>query len=85
MKSIKQRAILRELRGGRSLHSVATDLGITRQMLGAIELGDRNPSLNLAQKIADYYSVSIEDVFFENTRNETLPNFKHDKPTGTEG
>ncbi|WP_175616077.1 helix-turn-helix transcriptional regulator, partial [Piscibacillus halophilus] len=33
---------------------VAFNLGITPQFLGAIERGERNPSLNLAKKIADF-------------------------------
>ncbi|EAD3084209.1 helix-turn-helix domain-containing protein, partial [Listeria monocytogenes] len=40
------------------------DLNITPQMLGAIERGDRTPSLKLANKIASYYDVPIEDIFF---------------------
>ncbi|KSZ42794.1 hypothetical protein AN945_519c [Listeria monocytogenes] len=35
-------------------------------MLGAIERGDRTPSLKLANKIANYYDVPIEDIFFDN-------------------
>ncbi|MCH5584584.1 helix-turn-helix transcriptional regulator [Shimazuella sp. AN120528] len=42
---------------------VAKSLEITTQMLGAIDRGDRNPSLSFAKKIADYYGVSIDDLF----------------------
>ncbi|MBM5707747.1 helix-turn-helix transcriptional regulator [Listeria ivanovii] len=58
------------LRGKRSRQDVSKDLGVTPQMLGAIERGDRNPSLKLANKIANYYKVPIEDIFFEN--NDTI-------------
>ncbi|MHC5407296.1 helix-turn-helix transcriptional regulator [Listeria seeligeri] len=54
------------LRGGRSRQDVSIDLGITPQMLGAIERGDRTPSLYLANKIANYYNVPIEAIFFNN-------------------
>ncbi|EDP7604088.1 helix-turn-helix domain-containing protein [Listeria seeligeri] len=54
------------LRGKRSRQDVSKDLGVTPQMLGAIERGDRTPSLKLANKIANYYNVPIEDIFFNN-------------------
>lgn len=56
---------LMKLRGVKPRQNVAKDLDITPQMLGAIERGDRNPSLSLAKKIADYYGVSVDDIFFE--------------------
>ena len=68
---------LKALRGELSQTAVATRLGITRQMLGAIESGERTPSLDLAKRIAVFYGVSIEDIFFDQTGNET-------KPTGTD-
>ncbi|MCT6925599.1 helix-turn-helix transcriptional regulator [Metasolibacillus sp.] len=52
-----------ELRGKKTLTQVANELGVTRQMLGAIERGDRNPSLNLAKKIASYYNTTVETIF----------------------
>ncbi len=33
-------------------------------MLGAIERGDRTPSLELAKKIAELYKTTIDDLFF---------------------
>jgi putative transcriptional regulator len=61
---------LRKLRGTRSQTEVARELGITRQMLSAIESGERNPSLELANKIAVFYGVPIEDIFFDDNGNE---------------
>lgn len=52
-----------ELRGAKSRQSVARDLKITPQMLGAIERGDRNPSLQLVKRITDYYKISVDDIF----------------------
>lgn len=66
---IRQKLI--DLRADKSRPEVAEDLGITPQMLGAIERGGRTPSLNLAKKIADYYGVSVDEVFFSENRNDT--------------
>lgn len=61
------RAKLIEYRGKRSRQEVAKDLDITPQMLGAIERGDRNPSLKLAKKIADYYGATVDEIFLIKT------------------
>ncbi|MFX3673320.1 MAG: helix-turn-helix transcriptional regulator [Paenisporosarcina sp.] len=59
------RSKLIELRGLRTLTEVSKDLGITRQMLSAIESGIRTPSLDLAKKIADYFESTIDEIFFK--------------------
>ena len=61
----KFRTRLIELRGVKGRTDVAADLGITPQMLGAIERGDRTPSLPLAKKIADYYATTVDLIFFD--------------------
>ena len=43
--------------------ALADALGVTRQTILAIEKGKYDPSLDLAFKIARFFSVSIEDVF----------------------
>jgi len=48
-------------------------------MLGAIERGDRNPSLKLAKKIADYYGVSVDEIFFDEMDTNCVRNGKEDK------
>lgn len=53
-----------KLRGDKTITEVAKDLGITRQMLSAIESGIRTPSLEVANKIANYYSSTIDEIFF---------------------
>ncbi|MFJ7665560.1 helix-turn-helix transcriptional regulator [Lysinibacillus sp. NPDC097195] len=67
---IKDRKTLIRLRGDKTRTEVALDLDITRQMLGAIERGDRTPSLNLAKKIADYYGKTVDEIFFTNIGHE---------------
>ncbi|MDM5429093.1 helix-turn-helix transcriptional regulator [Bacillus mycoides] len=54
-----------ELRNGQSRIKVAQKLSITPQMLGAIERGDRTPSLELAKKIAEFYKTTIDNLFFD--------------------
>ena len=52
-----------KLRGEKTLTQVAEEIGVTRQMLGAIERGDRTPSLKLAKRIASYYGTIVEEIF----------------------
>lgn len=66
-----ERIYLVKLRGMKSRKEISETLDITPQMLGAIERGDRTPSLTLAKKISDFYGVSIDDIFFAESRNET--------------
>ena len=42
---------------------LASNLGVTRQTIHAIENGKYNPSLDLAFKIAKYFETTIEAVF----------------------
>ena len=52
-------------RGNKSQRSVADSIGITTSYYGMIELGTRNPSLDVVMDIANYYNTSIEELFFE--------------------
>ncbi|AQS55267.1 helix-turn-helix transcriptional regulator [Novibacillus thermophilus] len=69
-----KRVKLIELRGSHKRPKVAKEIGITPQMLGMIERGDRTPSLSLAIRIAEYYKVSVEDIFFDEFGHESFPN-----------
>jgi putative transcriptional regulator len=42
---------------------LASELGVTRQTVLAIEKGKYDPSLDLAFKIARFFGVTVEDVF----------------------
>lgn len=55
---------------------LAKAIGVTRQTVIAMEKGQYNPSLELAFKIAHYFKVRIEDVFFYD-QNEKKPNGGH--------
>lgn len=61
------RVKLIKFRSDRTVTEVAKDRGITRQMLSAIENEIRTPSLELANKIANYYSSTIDNIFFQNS------------------
>jgi putative transcriptional regulator len=65
----------------RAMHNLTQEdlaeaIGITRQTVIAMEKGKYNPSLELAFKIAHYFKVKIEDVFFYE-QNEKKPNGGH--------
>ncbi|HDX9609141.1 helix-turn-helix transcriptional regulator [Bacillus mycoides] len=60
----KKRNKMIEFRSNQSRLLVAKNLKITPQMLGAIERGDRTPSLELAKRIADFYKTTIDNLFF---------------------
>ncbi|SHJ49778.1 helix-turn-helix transcriptional regulator [Hespellia stercorisuis] len=56
---------LEELRRerGMSQEELAAILEVSRQTIGSLENGRYNPSILLAHKIADYFGLTIEDVF----------------------
>ncbi len=45
---------------------LADAVGVSRQTIISIEKGKYDPSLELAFKMADYFGVSIEDIFIYN-------------------
>ena len=51
----KQRGIKQE--------ELAAALGVSRQTIGSLENGRYNPSIILAFKIAQYFEMSIEEIF----------------------
>lgn len=57
-------ALLRRLRGSRTLQEVAKDLGIAWQTLQSYENGTRTPRDNKKETIAAYYGMKITDIFF---------------------
>jgi putative transcriptional regulator len=55
---------LQELRGEKPRKEVAEDLGIGLSTLRMYENGERNPRDEIKFKIAQYYNVSVADIFF---------------------
>jgi putative transcriptional regulator len=61
----------------RAMHNLTQEdlakaIGVTRQTVIAMEKGKYNPSLELAFKIAYYFKVKIEDVFFYDKKDKKL-------------
>jgi len=63
VKALKNR--LEELRNERGINQeeLAKALKVSRQTISSIENGRYNPSIQLAFKIARYFSMPIEDIF----------------------
>ncbi|MED1761540.1 helix-turn-helix transcriptional regulator [Bacillus subtilis] len=64
MKSSKERKLLAEIRksiGSQQL--VADDLEISRQYLSALEKGDRNPTVKLMVRMANYFKKNEKELF----------------------
>ena len=55
-------AVLRAERG-LSREDLADELGVSYQTIGYMERGDYNPSLELAFRVAEYFSLPIEAIF----------------------
>lgn len=63
---------IQELRKERKItqQELADTLGVTRQTIISLESGKYKASLILAHKIAQFFGMTIEDVFiFENDEN----------------
>ena len=56
---------LRELRGIRTRTGVASELCIAYSTLQSYEDGTRMPSGRAKQKLAEYYGVPVESIFFD--------------------
>jgi putative transcriptional regulator len=54
---------------GWSQGDLATELGVSRQSVNAIETGKYDPSLPLAFKIARLFGQPIEGLFFEDEQS----------------
>lgn len=57
---------LRNLRGNKPAESVAKDLKIGTSTIYMWENGERIPRDEMKIKLANYYGVSIENIFFAN-------------------
>lgn len=62
----KMKNCLEELRKERGLkqEDLAAALSVSRQTIGSLENGRYNPSIILAFKIARFFDLSIEEIFF---------------------
>lgn len=46
-----------------SQEDLAIKVGVSRQTIHSIERGKKTPSVELAMKIANYFNVTVEDIF----------------------
>lgn len=61
-----KRKYLQKLRKEKNLtqQEVAKELGVATVFYGMIERGERNPTLELARKIAILFNSTIDEIFF---------------------
>lgn len=57
---------LRELRGEKTQQTVADALGITKSALAMYEKDKRVPRDEVKVKVAKYYGVTVQSLFFTN-------------------
>lgn len=53
-----------ELRGDKSREQVAVDLDISYSAVVSYEIGERVPRDEVKIRIANYYGIGVEDIFF---------------------
>lgn len=56
---------LKTLRGSQSRDEVAAKIGISSSALGMYECGKRIPRDDVKKRLADYFGVTIQSLFFE--------------------
>ena len=56
---------LRKLRGDRSREEVAIAIGVTAQAISNYEIGIRTPSDDIKCKLAEFFGVSVQEIFFD--------------------
>lgn len=61
-----ERTLLIELRKLQfpSQEAAADFFGVSRSFWGALERGDRDPTLTLAKEVAEHFGRPIEEIFF---------------------
>jgi len=53
-----------------SQKQLARQVGLSQSAIAAYETGERTPSLAVARRIARFFGVSIEDLFFDGCGGE---------------
>lgn len=61
---IMKNVLMIQLRGGKKQREVANELGIPISTYAMIETGRRFPRPSLQYKIAKYYKVTVDELFF---------------------
>lgn len=68
MKNLKIK--IARLENGLNQNDLAQKVGVTRQTIGLIESGDYNPSLNLCIAICKTLGKTLDELFWEENKNE---------------
>lgn len=55
---------LKALRGDKSQKKVADDLGITSMAISLYESGERIPRDEMKERLAAYYKISVQELFY---------------------
>ena len=63
---------LRILRGIETRAKVSRDTGLSQSRLGNYEHGIRMPGDDTKALLANYYGVTVQELFYTNNNNETL-------------
>lgn len=63
--------ILKDLRGERTQAEVAADIGITKSAYAMYEQDNRIPRDEVKVLIANYYGVSVMDIFYTNIEHKS--------------
>lgn len=60
---LENEVLTRRTKKGLTQEELAKAVGVTRQTIIAIEKGNYTPSVLLAIRIAEYFNVSVEQLF----------------------
>jgi len=56
---------LRSMRGKRTLQAVSDEIGVTPSALSQYENGTRVPRDEVKCKLAEYYGVTVQELFYD--------------------
>lgn len=56
---------LRALRGEKTINEVANAVGVCPSTIAMYEIGDRTPRDTIKVRIAQYFSKTVQEIFFE--------------------
>lgn len=71
---------LKEIRKKKNLvqEDLAEATGSCSRTIGRIERGERNPSLEMALRLAHYLNVNVEDIFQVEDSSRSMRDLAHD-------
>lgn len=56
---------LRKLRGTKTMERVANDICVSKSAIAMYERGERIPRDEVKQRLANYYGVPVQTIFFD--------------------